>query len=65
MTSYPSVYNIAPSIFIGYDVINILGVMLYTQGYDVINSSFDSMHTEYDVTHIVYVISYREQLCYN
>ena len=53
------------SICIGYDVINILGVMLYTEGYDVINSCFDSRHTEYDVTHIVCVISYREWLWYN
>ena len=53
------------SICIGYDVINILGVMLYTEGYDVTNNCFDSMHTEYDVTHIVCVISYREWLWYN
>ena len=53
------------SIYIGYDVINIVGVMLYTEGYDVLNSSFDSMHTEYDVTLIVCVISYRERLWYN
>ena len=52
-------------ICIGYDVINIPVVMLYTEGYDVINSCFDSMHTEYDVTHIVCVISYRESLWYN
>ena len=53
------------SICIGYDVIHMLGVMLYTEGYDVINSCSDSMHTEYDVTHIVCVISYREWLWYN
>ena len=46
-------------IYTGYVVINILGVMLYREGYDVINCSFDSMHTEYGVTHIVCVISYR------
>ena len=36
----------------GNDVINMLVVMFYTEGYDVLNSC-DSMHTEYDVTHIV------------
>ena len=41
-----------------YDVINILGVMLYIEGYNVINSCCDSMHTEYDVTHIMCVMSY-------
>ena len=46
------------SICIGYDVINILGVMLYTEGYYVINRCCDSMHTEYDVTHIMCVMSY-------
>ena len=39
--------------------------MSYTEGYDVINHCFDSMHNEYDVTHIVCLISYREWLCYN
>ena len=34
------------SIRILYDVINILGVMLYVEGYNVINSCCDSMHTE-------------------
>ena len=48
------------SIHIGYDIINILGVMLYIDGYNVINSCCDSMHNEYDVTRIVCVISYRE-----
>ena len=53
------------SICIGYDVINILGVMLYTEGYDVINIWFDSMHTEHNVTHIFCVIPYRVWLWYN
>ena len=48
------------SVHIGYEVINILDLMLYIEGYNVINSCCDSMHTEEDVTHIVYVISYRE-----
>ena len=52
------------SIRIGYDVINILGAMLYIEGSNVINSCCDSMHTEYDVTCIVCVMSYREWLCY-
>ena len=53
------------SVHIGYDVINILGVMLYTEGYDVINSCCDSMHTEYEVTGIVCVMTYREWVWYN
>ena len=32
------------SIRIGYDIINILGVMLYVEAYNIINSC-DSMHT--------------------
>ena len=44
-------------VHIGYDVINILGVILYIEGYNVINSGGDSMHTEYDVTCIVCVMS--------
>ena len=47
------------SIHIGY-VINILCVMLYIEGYSVINSCCYSMHREYDVTHIVRAMSYRE-----
>ena len=34
------------SVHIGYDVINIRGVMLYIEDYSVINSCCDSMHTE-------------------
>ena len=44
---------------------NILGVMLYIEGYNVINSCCDSMHTEYDVRDIGFVISYREWMGYN
>ena len=40
------------SVHIGYDVINILGVKLYIEVCNVLNSC-DSMHTEYDVTRIV------------
>ena len=47
------------SLHIGY-VINILGVMLYIEGYNDINSCCYSMHREYDVTHIVWTMSYRE-----
>ena len=39
--------------------------MLYIEGSNVINSCCDSMHTEYDVTCIVCVISYRECVWYN
>ena len=39
--------------------------MLYIEGYNVINICCDSMHTEYDVTRIVCVISYREWVWYN
>ena len=52
-------------IYIGYDVINTLGVMLYIEGYNVINICCDSMDTEYDVTRIVCVMSYREWVWYN
>ena len=48
------------SVQIGYYIINILGVMLYIEGCNVINSCYDSMHTEYDVTCIVFVMSYRD-----
>ena len=53
------------SIPIGYDVLNIMSVMLYVQGYDVINSCHYSRHTEYDVTRIVCVMSYREWVWYS
>ena len=48
------------SVHIGFDVINTLGVMLYIEGYNVINICCDSMDTEYDVIGIVCVMSYRE-----
>ena len=41
------------SVHTGYDVINILGVKLYIEVCNVLNSCCDSMHTEYDVTCIV------------
>ena len=47
------------TIYIGYDVINTLGVMSYIYGYDVIKSSCDAMHTEYVVIYIIHVMSYR------
>ena len=40
-------------IYIGYDVINILDVMSYLYGCDVIKYSCDVMHTQCDVIHIV------------
>ena len=40
-------------IYIRYDVINIMGVMSYLYGYDVIKCSCDAIHTEYVVIHIV------------
>ena len=40
-------------IYIGHDVINILDVMSYLYGCDVIKCSCDVMHTECDVIHIV------------
>ena len=48
------------SVHIGYDVISTLGVMLYIDGYNVINICCDSIDTEYDVTRIVCEMSYRE-----
>ena len=39
--------------------------MLYIEGYYVINSHGDSMHTEYDVKRIECVMSYREWVWYN
>ena len=47
------------SVHIGY-VINILGVMLYIDWYNVINCCCYSMHREYDVTRIAWAMSYRE-----
>ena len=38
-------------IYIGYDIINILDVMSYLYGCDVIKCSCYVMHTEYDVIH--------------
>ena len=52
-------------IYIGYDVINILGVMSYIFMHDVIKRSCDVMHTECDVIHIVCVMSYQEWVLYN
>ena len=52
------------SVHIGYDVINILGVMLYREGFNVINSCCDSMHTKNHVTRIQCVMSYRECVWY-
>ena len=40
-------------IYIEYDIINILDVMLYLYGCDVINCSCDAMHAESDDIHIV------------
>ena len=40
-------------IYIGYDIINILDVMSYLYGCDVIKCPCDVMHTEYDVIHLV------------
>ena len=40
-------------IYTEYDVINILGVMSYIYGCDVIKCSCDVMHSECDVKHIV------------
>ena len=39
--------------YLGYDVINILDVMSYLYGCDVINCSCDAMHGESDAIHIV------------
>ena len=46
------------SVHIGYDVINILGVKLFIQVCNVLNSC-DSMHTEYDVKRIVFDVILR------
>ena len=40
-------------IYIGHDVTNILDVMSYLYGCDVIKCSCDVMHTEFFVIHIV------------
>ena len=40
-------------IYIGYDVINILDVMSYLYGCDVIKFTCDAMHSEIDVICIV------------
>ena len=53
------------SVLIGFGVIHILGLMLYIDGYNVINSCYNSMHTEYNFTRIVRVMSYREWGWYN
>ena len=43
----------ADIVYIGYDIINILDVMSYLCGCDVIKYSCDVMHTECDVIHRV------------
>ena len=48
-----------------YDVINILCVMSYLYGCDVIKCSCDVMHTDCDVIHRVCVMAYRELVWYN
>ena len=53
------------SVHIGYDVINILVLKIYIEVCNVLNSSCDSMQNEYDVTHIVCVMSYIEWVWYN
>ena len=40
-------------LYIGYDVINIVDVMSYLYGCDVIKCACDAMHIECDVIHIV------------
>ena len=52
-------------IYIGHDVINIVDVMSYLHGCDVIKYSCDVMHTECDVIHLVCVMSYRKWVWYN
>ena len=48
----------ADIVYTGYDIINILDVMLlYLYGGDVIKYSCDVMHTECDVIHRVCVMS--------
>ena len=42
------------------DILHIVGLMLSIEGYNDINICWDSMDTEYDVTRIVCVMSYRE-----
>ena len=46
-------------IYIGYDVINIVDVMSYLYGCDIIKCSCDAMHTECDVIHIVCTVIQR------
>ena len=53
------------TIYIGYDVINILGVMSFIKGCDVIKCSCGVMHTESDVIHIVCVMLYRKWVWHN
>ena len=52
-------------IYIGYDVKDLLDVISYLYGCYVIKCSYDVMHTECDVIHIVCVMSYRESVWHN
>ena len=52
--------EVCDSVHFGYDIINTQGVMLYIEGYNVVNICCGSMDSEYDVTRIVCVMSYRE-----
>ena len=51
------------TIYFGYDVINILGVKLFIEVCNVLNSC-DSMHTDM-MSHVLCLMSYREWVWYN
>ena len=48
--------------YIGYDVINIVGAMTYKQWYDVIKSGGDVIYSASGVIHAVRVISYLQRV---
>ena len=49
-------------IYSGYDVINIVGAMIYKQLYDDIKRGCDDINSAYGVLHAVGVISYIHSL---
>ena len=52
-------------IYSGYDIINIVGAMIYKQLYDVIKRGCDVIDSAYVVLHTVGVISYIHRLGYH
>ena len=58
-------HSVCDIIYIGYDIIYIVGAMTYRQWYDVIKRGCDVINSAYGVLHTVGVISYIHRLGYH